>query len=354
MNVMAPPYIGQMTAQEPLNIAVRRQLRTLPKAHLHAHVDGSYPRESVQALALRSGIDLTASGAFTDVWQFFDAYATVPRLVQSHEDLAGLCRALVHSEAAEGVIYFEPAIEPQLYAPRLGTIEQVTHTMLAAFGEAADDAGIEVGAMLTINTDSESDAEMAETLAELAARLAGRGVTSLGTAGFVEPGNLSRFAPQARRAHAAGLSVVSHAGQTGGPDSVEEALDQLGACRISHGIRSVESERLLDRMAEEGIVCDVCPVSNVSLHLVPSLEAHPGPRMRDAGVAITLNADDQLWFGASVTDQYMVAREIWGLDDRAVADIALAGIRATGMSSSTRDRFRAEVDVWMEQEVGSA
>jgi adenosine deaminase len=352
MEVMAPPYIGEVTAQEPLDSVVGRPLRTLPKAHLHAHLDGSYPRESVQALALRNGMGLTASGTFTDVWEFFAAYATVPRLVQSHEDLAALCRALVHAEAAEGVLYFEPAIEPQLYAPRLGTIEQVTRTMLAAFAEAADDAGIEVGAMITINTDSDSDAEIAETLARLAAQHAGRGVTSLGTAGFVEPGNLSRFAPQARRARAAGLGVVSHAGQTGGPDSVEEALDQLGARRISHGIRSVESARLLERMAEEGIVCDVCPVSNVSLGLVPSLEAHPGPRLRDAGVAITLNADDQLWFGAGVTDQYVVAREVWGLDDRTVADIALAGIRATGMSSSTRDRFQAEVDVWMQQEVG--
>jgi adenosine deaminase len=354
MKVMAPPYIGEMTAQEPMDIAAGRPLRTLPKAHLHAHLDGSYPRESVEALALRNSVDLTSSGTFTDVWQFFDAYATVPRLVQSHEDLAGLCRALVHAEAAEGVIYFEPAIEPQLYAPRLGGIEQVTHTMLAAFAEAADDAGIEVGAMLTINTDSDSAAEIVETLSELAAQLAGHGVTSLGTAGFVEPGNLSRFASHARRARAAGLGVVSHAGQTGGPASVEEALDELGACRISHGIRSIESERLLERLAEEGIVCDVCPVSNVSLRLVPSLEAHPGPRLWDAGVAITLNADDQFWFGASVTDQYVVAREVWGLDDRTVADIALAGIRATGMSSSTRNRFRAEVDVWMQQEVGIA
>jgi adenosine deaminase len=341
-----------MTPREHLDTASGRPLERLPKAHLHVHLDGSYPLESVRSLARRNGIDFTVPRAFADVWKFFAAYSTVPRLVQSHEDLAELCRALVRAEAAEGVLYLEPAIEPQLYAPRLASIEQVTKTMLAAFAEAAHDARIEVGAMLTINTDE--DVEIAGSLGDLAAKLAGHGVTSLGTAGFVEPGNLARFAPQAKVARAAGLSVVSHAGQTGGPECVEEALDELGACRISHGIRSVESVRLLERMAEQEIVCDICPVSNVSLGLVPSLDAHPGPRLLGAGVAITLNADDQLWFGASVTDQYEIARDVWGLGDRAVADIALVGTHATGMSTSTRDRFRAEVHDWMQQEVGVA
>jgi adenosine deaminase len=342
------------TVHKPRDTGSGRPLATLPKAHLHVHLDGSYPLDAVQALARRNGLEFAAPGTFSDVWEFFAAYATVPALVHSHEDLAGLCRALVRAEAAEGVMYLEPAIEPQLYAPRLGSIEQVTTTMLAAFAEAAQDTGIEVGAMLTINTDSDSDADIAGTLAELAARLAGHGVASLGTAGFVEPANLARFAPQARLAHAAGLSVVSHAGQTGGPDSVEQALDELGAQRISHGIRSVESPALLERMAQEGIICDVCPVSNVSLGLVTGLDAHPGPRLAAAGVAITLNADDQLWLGASVTDQYLIARDVWGFDDAALARIALVGTRATGMSSATRDRFEAAVDQWMQQEAGTA
>jgi adenosine deaminase len=331
-----------------VDTVAERSLHTLPKAHLHVHCDGSYPLAAVRSLARRSGATFRVPPAFADVWDFFAAYAVVPQLVQTHEDLAGLCRALVHAEAGQAVLYLEPAIEPQLYAPRLGTLEQVTRTMLEAFAEAAVDTGIEVGAMLSINTDS--DVDIAPALAELAVELAGRGVTALGTAGFVEPGDLARFAPQARAARAAGLSVVSHAGQTGGPGSVEEALDELGAVRISHGIRSVESVSLLERMAEQQIVCDVCPVSNVALGLVPDLSVHPAPDLLRAGVPVTLNADDQLWFGASVTDQYVAARDVWGFDDRTLADIALSGTRATGMSDSTRGRFRTEVGEWLRQD----
>jgi adenosine deaminase len=323
----------------------RRSLRSLPKAHLHVHLDGSYPLNAVRALAERRGIAFEVPASFPDVWSFFDAYGTVPKLVETHEDLACLCRALVHAEAAEGVVYLEPAIEPQLYAPRLGTLEVVTETMLGAFAEAGRDAGIEVGALLTINTDE--NLEIAEDLARIAADHAGTGVTGLGTAGFIEPGNLRRYRSSAQIAQAAGLPVVSHAGQTGGPDSVEEALNELGAERLSHGFRAIESTRLVERLADEQIVCDMCPVSNCRLGVVADIISHPAPQMLAAGVPVTLNADDPLWFSTGITDQYSIARNDWGLADEEIARFARAGALAAGMSSGTRERLLTGVDAWL-------
>ncbi len=322
-----------------------RSLRSLPKTHLHVHLDGSYPLHAVQTLARRRGVAFEVPERFPDVWAFFEAYGSVPRLVETHDDLAGLCRALVHAEAQEGVVYLEPAIEPQLYAPRLGTLDQVTRTMLGAFAEAAQDVQIEVGALLTINTDE--NLEIAEDLARIAATHAGKGVTGLGTAGFVEPGNLGRYRSSAKIAQAVGLPVVSHAGQTGGADSIEEALNELGARRISHGFRAIESTGLVERLAEEQIVCDMCPVSNCRLGIVPDIARHPAPRMLAAGVPVTLNADDPLWFSAGITDQYAIARNSWGLTDEQIASFARAGALATGMSGGTRDRLLAGIDAWL-------
>ncbi|MDQ0435918.1 adenosine deaminase [Kaistia dalseonensis] len=336
-----------MTDAIPLTPREPRSLRRLPKAHLHVHLDGSYPFYAVEALARRRGVPFSVPQDFPDVWTFFDAYSTVPALVESHEDLAGLCRALVHAEAAEGVIYLEPAIEPQLYAPRIGSLEQVTLTILNAFAEASRDTGIEVGALLTINTDE--NFEIAEDLARIAANHAGRGVTGLGTAGFVEPGNLGRYRSSARIAQAVGLPVVSHAGQTGGADSIREALDELGATRISHGFRAIECSDLVDRLAEGRICCDMCPVSNVRLGVVADLARHPAPRLQAAGVPITLNADDPLWFSAGITDQYEIARSVWGLPDTAIASFAQAGALAAGMSMGTRDRLLGGVNAWLDK-----
>jgi len=338
-----------MAGQKPIAPRQGRSLTALPKAHLHAHLDGSYPLGAVQALARRRGQSFRIPDAFDDVWSFFDAYGTVPALIESHEDLADLCRALVHAEAAEGVVYLEPAIEPQLYSPLLGTLDQVTRTMLAAFAEASQDAGIEVGALLTINTDE--NLEISEDLARIAAAHAGRGVAALGTAGFVEPGNLARYRRPAQIAQAAGLAVVSHAGQTGGPDSIEEALDELGARRIAHGFRAIESVKLVERLVNEQVVCDMCPVSNSRLGIVPDVSDHPAPHLLAAGVRITLNADDQLWFSAGITDQYAIARDNWGLGDEAITAFARAGALATGMSGSTRTRLLNGIDAWLAHEV---
>jgi len=328
-----------------VSVGGHRALGALPKAHLHAHLDGSYPLHAVEALARRRGAAFRVPETFADVWEFFTAYGTVPPLIETHEDLAGLCRAFVHAEAGHGVVYLEPAIEPQLYAPRLGTLIEVTRTMLAAFAEASGDAAIEVGAMLTINTDE--NLEISEDLARIAAAHAGRGITALGTAGFVEAGSFGPYRPAARIAQAVGLPVVSHAGQTGGPEGIAEALDMLDARRISHGFRAIENEGLVARLAEEQIVCDICPVSNARLGVVPDIAKHPAPMLLAAGVPVTLNADDELWFSANITDQYEIARTVWGLDDETIAGFARAGALATGMSAATRERLLGGIDAWL-------
>lgn len=320
----------------------------LPKAHLHVHLDGAYPVDAVMALAGRRGRAFAIPDSFADVWAFFDAYGTVPALIESHDDLAALCRALVAAEAAQGVVYLEPAIEPQLYADRLGGLEQATRTILAGLAEGASDTGIEVGACLTVNTDG--DEAIATELADIAIRFAGSGVTAFGTACFDEPLDLTPFVPAARTAIAGGLQVVSHAGQTAGPDRVEAVLDQLGATRISHGVRAIDSPALLERMAREAITCDVCPDSNVRLHIAPTLDTHPAPRLQAAGVPVTLNADDPLWFHCTITGQYETARTVWGLDDDRIAGFARAGANAAGMSAATRSRLLTGIDTWLLEE----
>lgn len=330
-----------------------RPLATLPKVHVHAHLDGSYPREAVLDLARRRGaaVDLPvrdsagAPDGWRDVEEFFEAYGRVPALVQDLDDLAGLCEALVAQEAAEGVLYLEPAVEPQLYAPRLGSLRDVLRVVLQAFAAAGRRHGVEVGALVTVNTDQ--DEPVAADLAALAAEFAGAGVTAFGTAGFVEPSGLERFAACAATARAAGLPVVAHAGQTGGWECVAEALDVLGATRISHGVRSVEDPAFVRRLAGSGVVLDVAPVSNVALGVVADLAAHPAPVLHAAGVAVTLNADDQLWFGRSVGDQYAVARDVWGLADTDLAALAGNGLRVAGLSAPTRQRFSDALAQWL-------
>ena len=194
---------------------------------------------------------------FRDAGEFFTAYGTVPALVRDLDDLAALCLALVHAEAHAGVLYLEPSIEPQLYSPRLGDLDTVTRTIVDALQRGAAETGIEVGANLTVNTGLE--AVLAEDLARLAARFVGAGITAFGTAGPDDPTGPRRFERAARVARDAGLQVVIHAGQTGGPvdgpASVRAALDVLGATRISHGVHAIHVFRFggVDALGDESL-----------------------------------------------------------------------------------------------------
>jgi adenosine deaminase len=320
-------------------------VRSLPKAHLHLHLDGSFPRPAVAALFGRRGLPFAPPEHFPHVDDFFAAYVTVPDMVADLEELARLCRALVVAESRQGVVYLEPAVEPQLYAPRLGTMDDVLAVICAAFTSAAIDCDVEVGAMVTINTDGGTAGSL--EMAHLAASYAGRGVVAFGTAGFIEPAGLARFAEPVAVARAAGLDVVCHAGQPGGPASVIDALDNLHPDRIAHGINAARDPALLRRLAGEGVVCDVCPTSNVALGVVADLASHPLPLLVAAGVAVTLNADDELWFGSSISDQYDLARTTFGLDDATIARIALTGGRAGGMSQAMRERLERGVAAWL-------
>jgi adenosine deaminase len=234
-----------------------------------------------------------------------------------------------------------------MYVPRLGSLRDVMAAMIAGYREGEEVAGVEARCIVGVNTDH--PVELAEEVATVATRFAGDGVVAFGTAGFIEPAGLSRFRPAVERARGAGLLIVAHAGQVGGPESVVEALDELEPDRIAHGINAARDPSLLERLARERIVCDVAVTSNVRLAMVPSYEEHPLPRMLDAGVLVSLNADDPYWFGSSIADEYTVARERYGLSDEALAAIARASASRTGMSDERRRAMLAGIDAWLKR-----
>ncbi len=125
---------------------------------------------------------------------------------------------------------------------------------------------------------------------------------------------------------------MPHAGETEGAASIRGALDALGADRIRHGIRATDDPGLLDELAARGVVCDVCPISNVSLRAVDAIADHPLPRMLEAGVVCSISTDDPAMFDTDLDRDYAAA-ELLGLSPRAAYD---AGLRGALCDASTK------------------
>jgi adenosine deaminase len=332
--------------------ASARSTLDLPKAHLHAHLVLSARPETTREHAARYGVDLTDAWTFSSLPELIVRGALAFQVIRTPDDLARLCREFVEDEAAQGVAYTEPMIGLYYFARQFGiSPAEVYEIQYEAFRAASAATGVQVGCMFGIlRHDSPEDAQ---EVARFAAERAGQGAVALGIAGDETIGSLAAFRPAFEIAHEAGLLVVPHAGETVGPASVRAALDELRPHRIAHGVRAVEAPDLLRRLADEQIACDICPTSNVLLGVCPEIALHQLPAMLEAGVPVTLNSDDQLFFGSKVGEEYELVRQTFGLTDEQLAAIARTSARASGASAETKARMLAGIDAWLAAEPAS-
>ncbi|MEX2555427.1 MAG: adenosine deaminase [Actinomycetota bacterium] len=321
-----------------------RSAVTLPKAHLHIHLDGAARPETMAELAGRAGLTGTSFGTCTDWPSFLGEMVAGFLAISTLEDLTRICREFVEDEAAQGCLYTEAIIAPLVWA-KLGSPDEVFASIREATFGAAEELGVEVRFQVAALRDLPP--EVAEDSARFAAEHAGDGIVAFGLAGSEAPFPPQPFARAFAVAREAGLLSVPHAGEMAGADSVEAAIDLLGADRIAHGVRAVEDPAVLRRLADEKITCDVCPTSNVRLGVAADIGSHPIARMLAAGVPVTINADDPLQFGSGAGNEYEIVRRTFGLSDDDLAAIARTSVHASGATAETKARMLAGIEAWL-------
>jgi len=333
-----------------------RSLPDLPKAHLHLHFTGAMRHTTLVELARRDGLRLPA--ALTEDWppqlsaadekgwfRFQRLYDIARSVLRTAEDVRRLLCEAALDDRADGSGWMEIQVDPSGYAARFGGITAFTELVLDAARDAAEQAGIGVGIVIAANrTRHPLDAR---TLARLASQYAGRGVVGFGLSNDERRGRTEDFAAAFAIARRAGLVSAPHGGELRGAASVAACLSALGADRVGHGVRCVEDPAVLSAVQEAGVTLEVCPTSNVSLGVYASLEEVPVLQLLDAGVAVSLGADDPLLFGSRLTGQYAVVRAAHGLDDIRLAELARMSVRASRAPESVRSRLLGGIDAWL-------
>jgi len=172
------------------------------------------------------------------------------------------------------------------------------------------------------------------------------GLVGFGVGGSESGFPRSMFKEHFDRARAAGLHSVPHAGETTGPETIWDAVTNLGAERIEHGITAVHDQALLAHLAETKIALDVCPTSNVALKVVPDLDHHPLRDLVAAGVPVTINSDDPPMFGTDLNNEYAIAARLLDLDERGVADLAIAAVGASFLEAGAKQTLVSEISAY--------
>ncbi|WP_309050528.1 adenosine deaminase [Streptomyces sp.] len=328
----------------------------LPKAELHVHHVGSASPRIVAELAARHPDSKVPTDpealadyfTFTDFAHFIEVYLSVVDLVRTPEDVRLLTFEVARDMARQNIRYAELTVTPYS-STRRGIDERA---FMEAIEDARKAAEAEFGTVLRwcFDIPGEAGLEAAEETARLATTdgIRPEGLVSFGLGGPEIGVPRPQFKPYFDRARAAGLRSVPHAGETTGPETVWDALRELGAERVGHGTSSVEDPALLAHLAEHRIALEVCPTSNIATRAVATLDEHPIRAMVDAGVLVTVNSDDPPMFGTDLNSEYAVAARLLGLDERGVAALARNAVEASFLDPAGKARLAAEIDAYTE------
>ncbi|WP_404320097.1 adenosine deaminase [Arthrobacter luteolus] len=324
----------------------------LPCAELHLHIEGTLEPELIFELAARNGIELPyadldelrARYEFTDLQSFLDLYYANMDVLRTEADFAAMTRAYLARAAAAGVRHVEMMVDPQAHLARgvaletcVGGVASVLKTSEAEFGIST----ALIAAFLRDRPQEEASRVLADLLA-MDAPIIGIGLDS------AELGNPPEdFVPLYEQARAAGLKLVAHAGEEGPSHYIEQALDLLLVDRIDHGIRCMDDPELVARLERDQIPLTICPLSNVRLQAVDSLESHPLPLLLEQGLNVSVNSDDPAYFGGYVDDNFAVLRETFDLNPAQLARLAENSITASFASAERKAELLAEVEAWL-------
>ncbi len=340
-----------------IDAKLREVLRRLPKAELHCHLDGSLRPGTLAELAGECGVHLPSSApddvaemmCVTDaatLEEYLTRFEYTIAVMQSEEALERIAYELVEDAHADGIRYIEVRNAPLLNTRKGLTPDAVLNATVRGLERGEKEFGVIARFIVCAlrHLSPESSLEQAR----LAVAHRGSGVVAFDLAGG-ETGNPAKVHAAAftyARDHDLGVTV--HAGEGHGVESIRQAVHDCGANRIGHGTRLFEDPSLAQYVNDRRIALEMCPTSNVQTRAVKSYADHPFRDYFARGMNVTLNTDNRLMSGTTLTDEYVHAVEHMGFTVADLSLVAINGFASAFLPWEDRlrliDSVRGEID----------
>jgi adenosine deaminase len=321
--------------------------QNLLKAEIHCHIEGAAPPALAEAQARKYGVDTSAflrDGAYRwrDFSEFLVAYDAVAALFRTEADYALLTETYLAELAAINTIYSEIIVSPD-HGDRIGLgADAYLAGICDGIAAAKEKSGIE--ARIIVTGERHFGPDRVVSAAQYAVGAKNPLVTGFNMAGEERMGRVADYARAFDIARDAGLGLTIHAGEVCGAFSVADALDLVKPQRIGHGVRAIEDEAVVTRLAELGTVLEVCPGSNIALNVFPDFDSHPLKRLKAAGVKVCINSDDPPFFGTSLAREYEIASKTMGVSDAEINAMTRTALEAAFVDDATKTALLARFD----------
>jgi adenosine deaminase len=333
--------------------------KSLPKADLHVHLDGSLRPETILDLAQEDGVELGASdvegvrqligcgSSFGSLVEYLRGFEVTLSVMQTEHALERIAFELAEDAHRENVHYMEVRYAPMLHTRRGLKLTKVVEAVLLGLQRARSSYGIKANVIICgIRNIS---AESSYGMAELAVAYKNRGVVGFDLAGAEAdyPAKTHRAAFDLVRAN--NINCTIHAGEAYGPESIAQAIHICGAHRIGHGCRLGENGDLLRYVNDHRIPLECCPSSNVQTGAVRSLRNHPLKRYFDLGLRVSINTDNRLITDTTVSKELWLVHTEMSVPFSDIKAIVLAGFKSSFLPFHEKQALLRQVSAELER-----
>lgn len=327
-------------------------IQLLPKAELHLHIEGSLEPELMFSLAKRNNIeipyknieDVRAAYNFTNLQSFLDIYYAGANVLINKQDFYDLTWAYILRCVEDNVIHTEIFFDPQTHTHRGIAFETVITGIKEALNDAHKKFGITSNIIMCFlrHLSQEDALETFEMALDYKDDIIGVGLDSS------EIGNPpSKFEEVFKKAKEEGFKLVAHAGEEADVSYIYEALDLLDIHRIDHGVQSINSEELMERLKEEQIPLTVCPNSNIELKVFQTYKEHNIKKMLDYGLNVTVNSDDPAYFKGYMNKNFLNLCENLPLTKEDIIKLVKNSFRSSFISDELKEKYLKKVDEYI-------
>ena len=328
-------------------------IKKLPKAELHLHIEGSLEPELMFRLAKKNNIeipykdieDVRNAYNFTNLQTFLDIYYAGANVLITKDDFYDLTWEYVRKCVEDNVIHTEIFFDPQTHTARGIAFETVITGIKEALVDAKEQYGItSCIIMCFLRHLSQQDAfETLEQALAFKEDIIGVGLDSS------ELGNPpSKFTEVFKKAKDEGFKLVAHAGEEADFSYIYEALDLLDINRIDHGVQSIHSAALMQRLKEEQIPLTVCPNSNIELKVFDTYSEHNIKELLDFGLNISVHSDDPAYFKGYINQNFINLYENLPLSEDDIITLVKNSFRSSFIDDDLKETYLAKVDLVLE------
>jgi adenine deaminase len=327
-------------------------IQGLPKAELHLHIEGSLEPELMFALAKRNKLTLPYENVeavrnayqFDNLQSFLDIYYAGASVLITEQDFFDLAWAYFQKAKTDGVIHCELFFDPQTHTARGIAFATFINGLVAAQNKAQDELGISSSLIMCFLRHL-SQEEAFATLALAKPHIRYISAVGLDSAELGHPPE--KFKEVFSACRELGLRCVAHAGEEGPAQYIWNALQFLEAERIDHGVRAIDDPALMRLLARHQVPLTVCPLSNIKLKVFDSMAQHNIKTMLEAGLCVTINADDPSYFGGYVADNYLACAEALQMDKQQLAQLARNSFEASFVGGVQRKAMLGRLERYL-------